>query len=51
MCCFFVLFGSRPDGVTGAEWLVVALGVVLDLATYSARSAKSRYTQSGYAGG
>ena len=30
-------------GVSGAEWLVVGLGFVLDLATYSARAAKARY--------
>jgi hypothetical protein len=47
----YLIVWSRPDGVTGAEWLVVALGVVLDLATYSARSAKSRYMRGGYAGG
>lgn len=29
-------------GVSGAEWLIVALGVVLDIATYSARAAKGR---------
>jgi hypothetical protein len=30
-------------GVDGAGWLLVALGVALDIATYSARSAKARY--------
>ena len=36
----YLLMWSRPDGVTGAEWIIVGLGVVLDLATYSARSAQ-----------
>ena len=31
-----------PGGVDGAEWIVVALGVIIDLATYSARAAKGR---------
>ncbi len=46
----YLLVWSFPGGVDGAEWLVVALGVVLDIATYSARSAQSRYARSGYAG-
>jgi hypothetical protein len=29
-------------GVSGAEWIVVAIGVALDIATYSARAAKGR---------
>jgi hypothetical protein len=40
---FYVLMWSAVGGVSGAEWLLVALGVVFDIATYSARSAKSRY--------
>jgi hypothetical protein len=31
-----------PGGVSGGEWIVVGLGVVLDLASYSARAAKGR---------
>ena len=31
-----------PGGVDGAEWIVVAFGVLLDLATYSARAARGR---------
>jgi hypothetical protein len=31
-----------PGGVNGGEWIVVALGVLLDLASYSARAAKGR---------
>jgi hypothetical protein len=40
---FYVIVWSAVGGVSGAEWLFVALGVVLDIATYSARSAQSRY--------
>lgn len=39
----YLLMWSRPDGVTGAEWIIVAFGVVLDLLSYSARSAQTRY--------
>lgn len=39
----YVLMWSAVGGVEGAEWLVVALGVAADVATYSARAAKSRY--------
>jgi hypothetical protein len=42
---FYVMIWS-VGGVSGAEWLFVALGVVLDVATYSARSAKARYASS-----
>jgi hypothetical protein len=31
-----------PGGVNGGEWIVVALGVLLDLASYSARAARGR---------
>jgi hypothetical protein len=41
----YLIVWSRPDGVTGAEWIIVAFGVLLDLATYSARSAQSRYAR------
>jgi hypothetical protein len=40
---FYVLVWSAVGGVTGAEWLLVALGVVLDLGTYAARPAYGRY--------
>jgi hypothetical protein len=39
----YVLAWGPLDGVSGAGWLVVALGVAGDFATYSARSAKNRY--------
>jgi hypothetical protein len=45
---FYVLVWS-PGGLEGWEWIIVALGVFLDIATYSARSAKARYgTSSAY---
>jgi hypothetical protein len=31
-----------PGGVGGGEWILVALGVVLDIASYGARAAKGR---------
>jgi hypothetical protein len=39
----YVLVWSTVGGVEGLEWLVVGLGFAADLATYSARAAKSRY--------
>jgi hypothetical protein len=39
----YLLAWSPVGAVSGAEWLLVALGVVLDVATYAARSAQSRY--------
>ena len=39
----YVLAWGPLEGVSGAGWLVVALGFAVDIATYSARSAKSRY--------
>lgn len=39
----YVLMWSAVGGVSGAEWLVVALGVLLDVASYSSRYAKSKY--------
>jgi hypothetical protein len=42
---FYVIAWSAVGGVSGAEWLLVALGFALDLMTYSARSAQSRYAR------
>jgi hypothetical protein len=42
----YVLMWSVVGGVEGAEWLVVALGLVGDIATYSSRAATSRYQAS-----
>ena len=39
----YLLMWSAVGGVSGAEWIVVGLGVVLDLATYAGRPAQQRY--------
>ena len=39
----YVIVWSPVGGVQDEEWLFVALGVVLDIVTYSARAARSRY--------
>jgi hypothetical protein len=39
----YVLMWSAVNGVSGWEWIVVALGLFADLATYSARAARNRY--------
>ena len=39
----YLLAWSPIGGVSGAEWILVGLGVALDVATYGARSARSRY--------
>ena|SRR5687767_15947773 len=39
----YVVVWSPVGGVAGEEWLLVALGLVGDIATYSARAAASRY--------
>ena len=39
----YVLAWGPVNAVSGAGWLVVALGFAADVATYSARAAKSRY--------
>jgi hypothetical protein len=45
---FYVLAWS-PGGLEAWEWLFVALGLVLDIATYASRNAKARYdTRSSY---
>ena len=40
---FYLFMWSSVGGVHGAEWIVVALGFVLDLIAYSSRKAKSVY--------
>ena len=39
----YVLMWSVVGGVEGWEWLVVALGFAIDIASYSARAARSKY--------
>ena len=40
----YVLAWGPLHGVSGVGWLVVALGLAADIATYGSRSAKARYT-------
>jgi len=44
----YVLAWGPLNGVSGAGWLVVALGFAADIATYSSRAAKSRYQSAAY---
>jgi hypothetical protein len=39
----YTLAWGPVNGVHGAGWIAVVLGVFLDLATYSARAGQSRY--------
>ena len=43
---FYTIAWSAPGGVNGAEWLIVGIGVALDIMTYSSRAAQSRYDAS-----
>ena len=38
----YLIVWSPDGGVEGAEWIVVALGLALDIASYSARAARKR---------
>lgn len=40
----YTLLWSPGGGVEGAEWLLVALAVAVDLASWSSRAARSRYS-------
>jgi hypothetical protein len=37
---YIIVWG--PGGVNGGEWILVALGVLLDFASYGARAARGR---------
>ena len=39
----YVLVWSPVVGVDGGEWIVVALGLLADILTYTSRAATSRY--------
>jgi hypothetical protein len=39
----YVIAWGPVDAVSGAGWLLVALGFAVDLASYSARAAKNKY--------
>jgi hypothetical protein len=43
----YVIAWSPVGGVSGAEWLFVALGFLLDVATYSARRTQAIYRARG----
>ena len=43
----YTLAWGPVNGVHGAGWLAVVIGVFLDFATYSARAAQSRYQARG----
>ena len=43
---FYILVWGPVHGVSGAGWILVALGAFLDLLTYSSRAAQSRYETS-----
>jgi hypothetical protein len=43
---FYVIAWSPIGGVSGADWILVGIGVALDIATYSARAARARYQTS-----
>ena len=40
---FYVLAWGAVGGVSGGDWLFVALGLVLDVFTYASRSVGNRY--------
>jgi hypothetical protein len=42
----YVLMWSPVGGVSGGEWIVVAIGFLADVVTYSSRAAQSRYQAS-----
>ena len=42
----YVIVWSPVGGVEGAEWILVALGLALDIASYSARAARRRTSYS-----
>jgi len=42
----YVIAWSPIGGVSGGEWIIVALGVLADVLTYSSRAARARYRAS-----
>jgi hypothetical protein len=42
----YLLVWSPVGGVSGGEWIVVALGFLVDVLTYSSRAAANRYQAS-----
>lgn len=41
----YLLTWSVANGVSGADWILVGIGVALDVGTYVAKPAQSRYAQ------
>ena len=41
----YLLTWSVLDGVSGADWILVGIGVAIDVATYVAKPAQSRYAR------
>ena len=39
----YIIVWGPIHGVSGAGWILVAIGICLDIFTYSARSAQNRY--------
>jgi len=39
----YLVMWSAVGGVSGWEWIIVALGLLADLASYSSRAAKQQY--------
>jgi hypothetical protein len=41
----YLLTWSVANGVSGADWILVGIGVAIDVGTYAAKPAQSRYTR------
>lgn len=41
----YLLTWSVANGVSGADWILVGIGVALDVGTYAAKPAQSRYAR------
>ena len=41
----YLLTWSVLDGVSGADWILVGIGVAIDVATYVAKPAQARYSR------
>ena len=40
----YLLTWSVANGVSGADWILVGIGVAIDIGTYAAKPAQSRYS-------
>ena len=41
----YLLTWSVANGVSGADWILVGIGVAIDIGTYAAKPAQSRYAR------